>query len=155
MSAPTPPPGVVMTQLLAGFQVSQALYVVATLDVCTLLDDGPRTVADLAEHSGAPADPLGRLIRNFQAKTPGGVDQLGVLLRGGSPGQVREQAHGLKGSASNLGAGALAAIFAEVEHAARDGVVPDPDHTLARVGAELTEVRVVLETLAAELDPEQ
>ncbi|MFL4910001.1 methyltransferase [Streptomyces sp. MMS24-I2-30] len=65
MPAPTPPPGVVMTQLLAGFQVSQALYVVAKLDVCTLLDDGPRTVADLAEHSGVPADPLGRLIRTL------------------------------------------------------------------------------------------
>ncbi|MFB7493344.1 methyltransferase [Streptomyces sp. NPDC056161] len=62
MSAPTPPPGVVMTQLLGGFQVSQALYVVAKLDVCTLLDDGPRTVADLAEYSGVSADPLGRLI---------------------------------------------------------------------------------------------
>ncbi|MGP2436943.1 methyltransferase [Streptomyces sp. JW3] len=65
MSAPTPPPGVVMTQLLGGFQVSQALYVVAKLDVCTMLDDGPRTVADLAERSGALADPLGRLIRTL------------------------------------------------------------------------------------------
>lgn len=65
MSAPTPPPSIVMTQLLGGFQVSQALYVVAKLDVCTMLDDGPRTVADLAEHSGVPADPLGRLIRTL------------------------------------------------------------------------------------------
>jgi histidine phosphotransfer protein HptB len=113
--------------------------------------------ARLADISGPqPSEPeralLGRLIRNFQAKTPGGVDQLGALLRSGSAGQVREQAHGLKGSASNLGAGTLAAIFAEVEHAARDGVVPDPDRTLARLGAELMQVHAVLEYLAAEFD---
>ncbi|MFG2477798.1 methyltransferase [Streptomyces fagopyri] len=65
MSAPTPPPAVVMSQLLGGFQVSQALYVVAKLDVCTMLDDGPLTVADLAERSGALADPLGRLVRTL------------------------------------------------------------------------------------------
>ncbi|MFJ9027656.1 methyltransferase [Streptomyces sp. NPDC102274] len=65
MSVPTPPPAIVMTQLLGGFQVSQALYVVAKLDVCTMLDDGPLTVADLAERSGVSADPLGRLIRTL------------------------------------------------------------------------------------------
>jgi hypothetical protein len=30
-----------------------------------MLDDGPRTVAELAERSGASADPLGRLIRTL------------------------------------------------------------------------------------------
>ncbi|MFE3264092.1 methyltransferase [Streptomyces sp. NPDC059215] len=65
MSAPVPPPAVVMSQLLGGFQVSQALYVVAKLDICTMLDDGPRTVAELAERSGALAGPLGRLVRTL------------------------------------------------------------------------------------------
>jgi HPt (histidine-containing phosphotransfer) domain-containing protein len=95
---------------------------------------------------------LGRLIRNFQVKTPAGVDQLGRLMRGGTAGQVRDQAHGLKGSASNLGADTLATIFSEVEHAARDGRVPDAERTLARLGAELLRVHAVLEELAAELD---
>ncbi|MBB5938587.1 methyltransferase [Streptomyces zagrosensis] len=95
MSAPTPPPGIAMTQLLGGFQVSQALYVAAKLDVCTMLDDGPRTVADLAERSGTPADPLGRLIRTLTmvgvfrsegdlvATTP-----LGALLSRNHPGSL-------------------------------------------------------------------
>jgi HPt (histidine-containing phosphotransfer) domain-containing protein len=96
---------------------------------------------------------VGRLIRSFLAKTPVGVDQLAELLRGGTPGQVRDQAHGLKGSASNLGADTLAAIFAEVERAALDGTVPDPDLTLGRVGAELAQVLPVLEGLAVELGP--
>lgn len=95
---------------------------------------------------------VGRLIRSYLAKTPVGVDRLAELLRGGSPGEVRDHAHGLKGSASNLGADTLAAIFADVEHAARDGQVPDPDLTLGRVGAELAQVQAVLEKLAAELD---
>jgi HPt (histidine-containing phosphotransfer) domain-containing protein len=96
---------------------------------------------------------LGRLIRSFLVKTPVGVDHLAELLRGGTPGQVREQAHGLKGSASNLGADTLAAIFADVEHAARDGSVPDADLTLGRVGAELAHVVPVLEGLVVELGP--
>jgi HPt (histidine-containing phosphotransfer) domain-containing protein len=94
---------------------------------------------------------LARLIRSFLAKTPVGVDQLGELLRCGSPGEVRDHAHGLKGSASNLGADTLAAIFAEVEHSARDGFVPDPDLTLGQVVAEFAQVQPVLEGLAAEL----
>jgi histidine phosphotransfer protein HptB len=94
---------------------------------------------------------VGRLIRSFLAKTPVGVDQLAELLRGGTPGAVRDHAHGLKGSASNLGAGTLAAIFAEVEQASRNGFVPDPEVTLGRVGAEFAQVELVLEGLAAEL----
>src|SRR3569833_4084032 len=60
-----PPPFFAMTQMLAGFQVSQALYVVAKLDICTMLDDGPRTVADLAERSGVQVEALGRIIRTL------------------------------------------------------------------------------------------
>src|SRR3569833_743494 len=57
-----PPPFFAMTQMLAGFQVSQALYVVAKLDICTMLDDGPLSAADLAQRSGASPQTHGRLI---------------------------------------------------------------------------------------------
>ena len=96
---------------------------------------------------------LARLIRSFLSKTPPGVDRLGDLLRTGDPVDIREQAHSLKGSASNLGAGPLAAIFADVESAARDGVVADPEDTRARVHAELALITGVLERLAGEFDP--
>ncbi|MEV6637015.1 methyltransferase [Actinoplanes sp. NPDC051470] len=62
---PAPPITAVMTQMLAGFQVSQALYVVAKLDICTMLDDGPQTTAKLAELSGAQVRPLSRIIRTL------------------------------------------------------------------------------------------
>jgi hypothetical protein len=59
------PPAMQMIQLVGGFQLAQALYVVAKLDIATQLDDGPRTVADLAAASGAQPEPLGRLIRTL------------------------------------------------------------------------------------------
>ena len=104
------------------------------------------------EPSGPERALVGRLIRSFLAKTPVGVDRLAELLRGGSPGEVRDHAHGLKGSASNLGADSLAAILADVEHAAGRGRMPDPDLTLGRLGAELAQVRAVLERLVGELE---
>ncbi len=52
-----------MHQLLTGFEVTQALYVVAELDVATALWSGPRDVEELAAIVGADADAFGRLIR--------------------------------------------------------------------------------------------
>jgi histidine phosphotransfer protein HptB len=114
-------------------------------------EDEIRTrLADITgpEPDGPERALVGGLIRSFLAKTPVGVDRLAELLRGGTPGEIRNHAHGLKGSASNLGADTLAAIFAEIERAARDGRVPDPDLTLGRVGAELAQVEAALEKLA-------
>lgn len=59
----TIPPGVRMQQLLSGFAVSQALYVVAELGIATALVAGPRSVADLAREVRADPTALKRLIR--------------------------------------------------------------------------------------------
>jgi HPt (histidine-containing phosphotransfer) domain-containing protein len=110
--------------------------------------------ADIAgpEPGAAERALLVRLVRSFGQKTPVGVDRLGELLRGGDVEAVRDHAHGLKGSASNIGADTLAGIFAEVEHAARDGMVADPELTLGRLAAEQAIVLDLLDRLAAELD---
>lgn len=55
-SSPAPamgiPPNYIMLQMLAGFQVAQALYVAANLDISTILvAKGPRTVQELATRS--------------------------------------------------------------------------------------------------------
>ncbi|WP_328362282.1 acetylserotonin O-methyltransferase [Streptomyces sp. NBC_00445] len=62
-----PKPVDVMLQMTGGFQVSQAVYVVAKLDLATMLDEagGPLTVSELAEKSGAQAEPLRRLLRTL------------------------------------------------------------------------------------------
>jgi hypothetical protein len=54
-------------RLVAGYQVSQAVYVAATLGLCDLLADGPRSVAELAEAAGADARSLTRLMRALTA----------------------------------------------------------------------------------------
>ncbi len=60
-----PSPSAVMTQMMAGFQVSQALYVIAKLDIATELDDGPLHVHELAERTGAHEPAVRRLIRTL------------------------------------------------------------------------------------------
>ncbi|WP_224390448.1 acetylserotonin O-methyltransferase [Pseudonocardia sp. ICBG1293] len=63
---PGPPPGAVMIQLMGGFQISQAVYVIGQLGVATILEqEGPTTVAELAARTGSRPEPLGRLIRTL------------------------------------------------------------------------------------------
>lgn len=94
------PAAAVMLQLLSGFEVSQALYVVAELGVATALLDGPRSVEDLAAGSGVDADALGRVIRFlaplgvFSTAAGGkvGVTDLGRTLADGPLDSVRGMA---------------------------------------------------------------
>jgi hypothetical protein len=92
-----PPPAVQMIQLLAGFQVSQALYVVAELGVPDRLLDGPRTSAELAADLQADPAALDRLLRAlaslgvFTEQEQGrfAVTPLGRTLASDEPGSVR------------------------------------------------------------------
>ncbi|WP_433360808.1 Hpt domain-containing protein [Actinoplanes sp. CA-142083] len=111
-------------------------------------------LADIGGNEPGPGERalLARLIRSFAGKTPAGVDQLGELLRGGDPLAVRDHAHGLKGSAANIGADTLSGIFAEIEHSAGSGVIPDADLTLGRICAEQALVLGLLGDLAKEFE---
>jgi O-methyltransferase domain/Dimerisation domain len=89
------PPTVAMVDMLAGFQVSQALYAVAMLDIATLLDAGPLPLAELAARAAAHPDALRRLVR---ALAPMGVfttdgdtvatTALGATLSRNNPGSA-------------------------------------------------------------------
>jgi histidine phosphotransfer protein HptB len=109
--------------------------------------------ARLAEITGgaAPAGPerelLARLLTSYTSKTLTGIDQLETLIRGGDPVAVRDQAHALKGSAGNLGITSMATLFAGIEHAARDGHLPDP--ALTEVRAAYAEVVPLCTGIAA------
>jgi hypothetical protein len=88
-----------MQQMLYGFEVSQALFVVAELGVATVLLDGPRRLDELATAVGADADALGRLIRFLAAfgvfDTEGGtvtITDLGRTLADGPADSVRNVA---------------------------------------------------------------
>ena len=95
-----PPPPVQMIQMLAGFQISQALYVAAKLGVADQLLDGPRSVADLADAVGADPSSLRRLLRTlaslgvFTESEPEvfAVTPLGRTLAADEPGSMRDVA---------------------------------------------------------------
>ena len=59
------PPAVQMVQLLAGFQLSQALYAAARLGVADCLRSGPKDAAALAAEVGADAPSLRRVLRTL------------------------------------------------------------------------------------------
>jgi hypothetical protein len=66
-----PSPAESLLQLAGAFQVSQAIYVVVDTGVATILEqEGPTSVADLAERTGTLPGPLGRLIRTL---APAGI----------------------------------------------------------------------------------
>jgi len=63
MSAGEPSPRDTMLQLTNAFRASQAIHVAATLGVADLLEDGPRSVDELAQSTGTHASTLYRLLR--------------------------------------------------------------------------------------------
>lgn len=89
-----------MVRLLAGFQISQALYCAAKLEVADRLADGPRTVDELAAETGADREALRRLLRSLAAigvftEPESDVFQrnaLGAVLASDAPGSMRDLA---------------------------------------------------------------
>ena len=112
MSAHEVPPPVQMVQLLAGFQISQALYAAAVLGVADHLTAGLVPVGVLAGQAGAHAPSLARLLRTlasagvFTEPEPGvfGLTPLGQTL-------TRTQAARFTGAMANLTDGIKAAAI--------------------------------------------
>lgn len=84
------PPAETMHGLLAAYQMCQALFAIAELDVTTALLGGPMEIDDLATEVGADANTLGRIIRYLAQygvfRTSGGsveVTDVGRTLVGG------------------------------------------------------------------------
>ena len=94
------PPPVQMVQLLAGFQLSQALYTAAVLGVADLMTAGPVPAGVLSEQVGAHAPSLLRLLRTlasagvFTEPEPGvfALTPLGSTLTRSQPGSMRDLA---------------------------------------------------------------
>lgn len=94
------PPPVQMVQLLAGFQMSQALYVAAKIGVADAMVDGPVPLDQLASKVDANPLALSRLLRTlsslgvFSETEPGtfGLTPLGGTLVSDQPGSMRDLA---------------------------------------------------------------
>ncbi len=62
-ASPGPPPFARIMQLATGYQISQALHVVAQLGVADFLKDGPQSAEELAKATHTNADALYRILR--------------------------------------------------------------------------------------------
>ncbi len=96
----TPSPQQQISQMLTGYWVSQALYVAAKLGLPDLLEDGPRTAADLAPATQTRPRPLYRLLRALASigvvaeddRQRFSLKPLGECLRSDVPGSQRSMA---------------------------------------------------------------
>ena len=96
----TAPPPVQMVQLLAGFQISQALYVAAKVGLPDQLSNGPRSIADVATTTQTDPDALGRLARSLTGigvlsavgESTYALTPLGATLVSDAPGSMRDLA---------------------------------------------------------------
>jgi O-methyltransferase domain/Dimerisation domain len=90
-------PSATLTQMLAGYQVTQLIYVAAKLGLADILANGPRSSAELASMVGADSRILQRLLRTlasigvFENMEGGrfGLTSVGGYLRSGAPGSLR------------------------------------------------------------------
>ena len=95
-SADIPPP-VAMLQLIAGFWVSRAIYIVAKLGIADLLKDQPRSSEELAAATGTHAPSLYRVLRALASVGVFATDEhgrfaltpLAATLQTGVPGSLR------------------------------------------------------------------
>jgi hypothetical protein len=72
-----PSPQAVMSRLLTGYWIAQAIHVAAQLGLADLLKEGPKTVAHLAEATGAHARSLYRLLRALASEGVFAEDEQG------------------------------------------------------------------------------
>jgi hypothetical protein len=85
-----------LLRLIDSYRQSQALHVAATLGIADLLEDGPRSVDDLAEATDTDPSALYRLLRALAsvgvfAETDGAFSLTppATYLRSGAPGSIR------------------------------------------------------------------
>jgi hypothetical protein len=72
-----PSPQAVMSRLLTGYWIAQALHVAAQLGIADLLKDGPKSVSHLAEATGTHARSLHRLLRALASEGVFAEDEQG------------------------------------------------------------------------------
>jgi hypothetical protein len=93
----TPPPHVVINQMIGGHVVTRAMYAFAELGLADLLKEGPRSAEDIAPAAGAKAAPLHRLMRTMaglgflveDADHRFALTPVGEALRSEAPGHAR------------------------------------------------------------------
>ena len=89
--------------------------------LCDVLDSAGIDSAAGLKIMGGKADRYAKLLQKFAARQAGAVDEIRSALDAGDSATAERVAHSLKGSASSLGANALAERAAETEAAIKTG----------------------------------
>ena len=84
--------------------------------------------------NGKPVIPL--IVDAFLTSTPPLLERLREAAGRGDPNGLRENAHALKSGSGTVGARNLAGLCKELEHAARQGAVPDAEEQVAAIREE-------------------
>jgi len=129
MSQSPPSPAEQIFQLFTSFWTSRAVYVAAKLGLADLVQEGPRTAAELAEATGTHAPSLYRVLRALASTGIFVEDEQGRfattpvadLLRSGVPGSLRSSA------ISELGEDHYEA-WGNVLHSVKTGGIAFDDH---------------------------
>ncbi|HEY1013796.1 MAG TPA: Hpt domain-containing protein, partial [Herpetosiphonaceae bacterium] len=96
------------------------------------------------QSEGEP-DLVGQLIDLFAQESPPQVAAIARAVAEGDADSLRQTAHSLKSSAANLGAGALAAICAELEKRGRGGEAAGLEPQVAALETEFERACLALE----------
>src|SRR5688500_4239144 len=91
------PPHIAMLQMISGFWISRAIYIVAKLGIADHLQDGSKTAAEIAAATGAHAGAIYRILRALssvgvlteEAGHRFGLTPLSDTLRTDAPGSLR------------------------------------------------------------------
>lgn len=117
-----PNPFTTLQQIAAGYCLPRCLHVVADLGVADVLDETPRTAADLATSVGAHPDALGRVLRLLSAH--GVFESQGDKFQHSAASRLLRTDHpqSMRSFARMFGFGINWATFGELEHSVRTGL---------------------------------
>lgn len=90
----------------------------------------------LLEMIGGDPEDLAELLDDYREAAPELATQIRTAAASGDLDSLRIAAHTLKSNAGDFGATRLSALCAELEHACRNGDVPDSDMKAAAIAAE-------------------
>ena len=85
------------------------------------------------------------LVDSYQRDSAQLLVSMQNALRAGDRGQLRQLAHSLKGSASNLGVRRLSRLAAQLEKEAKAGELQEPESQVAALQTELQSVTELLQ----------
>lgn len=97
-------------------------------------------------------DGFAGLLETFIKDSSERIEQLRGVLEAKDCDGIRRNAHSIKGSASNLGANALASLASDLEIKGRDEDLSGADMLLEKIRSEFSQVEDVMQNMLKEME---